>query len=125
MLAGLAIVLPMSLPPILKLLLSGAWLGGNIRQCIRLLRGAARIQYYSFEALDSIAGIGPDGRRRALILLEGSILLPRFAWLRVRFPDGSDYVELLRGAAAGDRDWQCLQLIWRLRRTVVGAHDGS
>ncbi len=125
MLAGLAIILSLPLPPNLRLLISAAWLAGNISQGIGLLRGAARIQYYSIEALDSITGIAPDGRNQALILLEGSVVLSRFACLRVRFPDGSSYVELLRGAAVRDRDWLRLQLIWRLRRTVVGAHDGS
>jgi len=125
MLAGVAIILSMPLPSILKLLASGMWLAGNIRQCRGLLRGAARIQYYSMEALDCLAGVAPDGRQQVLKLLEGSMVLRRFAWFRVRFPDGSNYVELLPRTVARDRDWQRLQLIWRLRRTVVGAYDGS
>ena len=123
--AGLAIILSLPLPPIPRVLLCGAWLGDNFRQFRGLRRGAGRVQHYSLEALDDIVGISPDGLRQPMALLEGSIVLPRLAWLRLRFADGSSYVELLRGDSSADLDWQRLQLIWRLRRTVVGDQEGS
>lgn len=90
-----------------------------------MLRGAERISKYSMDALDNIVGIAPDGRREALVLRSGSVVLQRFAFLRLRFADGRSHVELLKGDAATSPDWQRLQLTWRMRRRVVGGQDGS
>jgi hypothetical protein len=77
------------------------------------------------DANGNIAGLGPDGRFEALTLLSGSVLMSRVGWLRVRFPDGSRYGELLRGDPARDLEWQRLQLIWRHGRGAFGRQEGS
>ncbi len=125
MITGLVLILLLPLAPVVRILLSCAWLGDNIRECRSLLRGAARLQLIKLDAVGNIAAITADGRSEPLILLSGSIVLSLLAWLRVRFADGSCYGELLRGNPARDLEWQRLQLIWRHSRTGLGRQDGS
>ena len=125
MIMGLVLILLLPLAPVLRILLSCAWVGDNIRECRSLVRGAARLRLIKLDAVGNIAGITADGRSEPLILKSGSIVLSRLAWLRVQFPDGSGYGELLRGNPARDHEWQRLQLIWRHSRTAFGRQDGS
>ena len=46
-------------------------------------------------------------------LLPGSVLLRRWAWIRVRREDGPVFAELLRGSCRIRHDWRRLQVIWR------------
>ena len=125
MLAGLAIILTLPLAPLLRVLLACTWLAENTRECRRQIRGAARIGRITLNAHGNIAGTAPDGRPLSLMLLSGSVVLSRLAFLRVQFADGSDYVELLRGDPAADIEWQRLQLIWRHCHAAFGRQDGS
>ena len=125
MITGFVLILFMPLVPVLRILLSCAWLGENIRECRKLVRGAARLRLIKLDACGNIVGITAEGRSESLTLLSGSIVLSRLAWLRVQFPDGSGYGELLRGDPARDFEWQRLQLIWRHGRTAFGRQDGS
>ena len=122
---GLALILCMPLNPLVRVLMSCAWLGESIRECRGLVRGAARLSQVKLDALGNIAGITADGRAECLTLLSGSLVLRRLAWLRVQFPDGSGYGELLRGDPARDPEWHRLQLIWRYGKVVFGRQDGS
>jgi hypothetical protein len=105
--------------------LAGAWLVLSLHEYRVLQRGGARIHRYTLDALDNVVGIAIDGQRRPLRLMGGSVVLPRLAWLRLQFPDGSHYVELLRGDPRVDLNWQRLQLIWQARRLVIGDPPGS
>ena len=125
MISGFVLILFMPLDPVLRILLSCAWLGENTRECRRLVRGAARVRLIKLDALGNIAAITADGRSEPLTLLSGSIVLSRLAWLRVKFPDGSRYAELLRGDPARDLEWHRLQLLWRHGRAAFGRQDGS
>ena len=122
---GLLLITMLPAPAWCRCLLGGAWIASTARDYRSLRDGAARVRHLALDALDNLTCIRPDGEREPVELLAGSVLLSRFAWLRLRFLDGGHYVELLRGNAARDLDWQRLQLIWVLRRTVVGAQDGS
>jgi hypothetical protein len=122
---GIALLLSLPAALWLRCLFCGAWLANSVREYRDLRDGAARVRRIALDALDNIAGITPGGQREPLELLHGSVVLSRLAWLRVRFPDGRHYVECLHGDPAADLEWQRLQLIWRLRRTVFGAQDGS
>ncbi len=101
------------------------FIGENLRELRRLVRGAARLQKLRLDAEGDVAGLGPDGRFEPLVLLSGSIVLKRLAWLRVRFADGSEHGELFKGDPASDPEWQRLQLLWRHRRGAFGRQDGS
>jgi len=125
MITGFILILLMPLAPLWRFLLAAAWIGESLRELRALIRGAARLQLIRLDADGNVAGLGPDGRFEVLTLLPGSMVLSRLGWLRVRFPDGSHYGELLRGDPAKDLEWQRLQLIWRHSRTAFGRQEGS
>ena len=115
----------MPLGPFWRLLLALVWLGESLRELKGFIRGAARLRRIRLDADGNVYGEGPHGRSEALTLLSGSIVLSRLGWLRVRFPDGSCYGELVRGDPTRDLEWQRLQLIWRHGRAAFGRQDGS
>jgi len=125
MITGLILILLMPLAPVWRILLAAGWVGESLRELKGLARGARRLSRIRLDAAGNIAGLGPDGRFEDLALLSGSMVGSRLGWLRVRFPDGSRYGELLRGDPARDLEWQRLQLIWRHSRTAFGRQDGS
>ena len=59
-----------------------------------------------------IVADGPNGEEE-LTLLDGSMVMPRLAWLRFRFTDNCRGVELFLGDVDKDPHWQQFQLIWR------------
>ena len=125
MMTGIVLILFMPLPPGWRTLFAFAWVAESLRELRGLVRGARRLRLIRLDADGNIAGLGPDGRFEVLTLLSGSMVLSRLGWLRVRFPDGSHYGELLRGDPARDLEWQHLQLIWRHGRRAFGRQDGS
>jgi hypothetical protein len=125
MMTGVVLIVLMPLAPVWRVLLAAAWVAESLRELRELARGASRLTHIRLDADGNIAGLGRDSRCEQLTLLSGSMVLRRLAWLRVRFPDGSRYGELLRGEPSKDPEWQRLQLIWRHRRTAFGRQDGS
>ncbi len=125
MMTGFMLIVFLPLAPVWRILLAAGWVGESFRELRGLARGAARLKRLRLDADGNIAGLGPDGRFEALTLLSGSMVLPRLGWLRLRFPDGSRYGELLRGDPSRDLEWQRLQLIWRHSRTAFGRQEGS
>ena len=125
MLIGIALILFMPLATPWRFLLVVAWVSESYRELRVLVRGAARLRRIRLDAEGNVSGQNPDGRREILTLLTGSIVLSRVGWLRVRFPDGGSYGELLRGDPARDLEWQRLQLIWRHQRTAFGQQEVS
>ena len=125
MMTGVVLIVLMPLAPSWRMLFAFAWVGESLRELGGLVRGARRLRRIRLDADGNIAGLGPDGRFETLTLLSGSLVMSRVGWLRVRFPDGSRYGELLRGDPARDLEWQRLQLIWRHGRRAFGRQDGS
>lgn len=125
MLTGIGLILCMPLATRWRFLLVVAWVGESCREFRALVRGAARVRRIRVDAEGNVSGQKPDGRNEVLTLLTGSIVLSRVGWLRVRFPDGGRYGELVSGDPARDIEWQRLQLIWRHNRTAFGQQDVS
>jgi hypothetical protein len=125
MITGFMLIVLMPLAPVWRILLAAGWVGESLRELRGFARGARRLCLIRLDADGNITAIGPDGRFEHLALLSGSMVLSRLGWLRVQFPDGSRYGELLRGDPARDLEWQRLQLIWRHSRTAFGQQDGS
>jgi hypothetical protein len=125
MLTGIGLILFMPLAAQWRFLLVVAWVGESYRELRALVRGAARLRRILLDAEGNVAGRKPGGRSEVLTLQTGSIVLSRVGWLRVRFPDGQRYGELLCGDPARDLEWQRLQLIWRHNRTAFGQQDVS
>lgn len=82
--------------------------------------GMTRIERLRLDAGGQLVALSRDGAAEALTLLSGSMVLARFAWLRVRFADGSSYGELLLAAGCPADEWRRLQLIWRQRSSAFG-----
>ena len=125
MLTGIGLILFMPLATRWRFLLIVAWVGESCRELRALVRGAARLRSIRLDSEGHVSGRNKEGRNEVLTLLTGSIVLSRVAWLRVRFPDGGRYAELVWGDPARDLEWQRLQLIWRHNRTAFGQQDVS
>lgn len=123
--AGAAIIIATPVSGVLRLLILVAWAGECARECRALRRGGSRLLALRLDTEGGITGFGPDGRREPLVLLAGSMVLRRLAWLRLRFADGSTHGELIMGDPDTDPAWHRLQLIWMLRRSAFGRPDGS
>ena len=63
-----------------------------------------------------------SGVWHAAIICNECIVLPTFAWLKLKPAQGGTYCELLRGSARGislqNQQWRRLQVIWRHLGTV-------
>jgi hypothetical protein len=57
--------------------------------------------------------VSDSGEHHAAVLLPASVVLPGFAWLRLRSSDGLCFGEFLRGNSRKDKQWRHLQVIWR------------
>ena len=119
MLAGVAAVLlgsvllirlPASVP--IRLLLNAFWLIGGIWELSRQSRGVHRIKAIRLEVGEAMV-IDRQGRQAPVQIMSGSIVLPRLAWLRLRFPDGLTCGEFLRGDPTVCKQWRRLQILWR------------
>ena len=60
-----------------------------------------------------IALLGNDKDWVPGTLQSGSIVLRKFAWLRVQTIDGEHIAEPLRGSTRENQEWRRLQVIWR------------
>jgi len=86
----------------------------------RQLAGYARVSGLYIDAAGAVRATGPAGDPLFLELDSGSVVLQRIAWLRLRFPDGKRYGELLIGDPDGGAQWHALQLIWEQQRQAFG-----
>jgi len=112
-LAGLGFVplLPVSVE--LKAVLAAAWLGLCGYEWHALLRGYARSGSLRIAAGGHVERQRRDGSWQPARLCAGSMVLPRFAWLRIDSPDMRPYAEPVCGDCGKSEDWRRLQVIWR------------
>ncbi len=113
----LLIRLPASLP--IRLALFVPWLIGSIRELSRQSRGVHRIKLIRLEVGGAMV-IDRHGRQAPVQIMSGSVVLPRVAWLRLRFADGLICGELLRGNATVCKQWRHLQILWRQGPAAYG-----
>ena len=106
----LLIRLPLSVP--IRLPLCALWIIGSIRELSRQSRGFDRIKAIRLE-VGGATVIDRLGIQAPVQIMSGSVVLPRLAWLRLRWPDGLICGELLRGDPAVCRQWRHLQILWR------------
>jgi hypothetical protein len=124
-LLGTLLVLGLPLRHELKSVLACLWLVRcllEIRSQVKALSRIDRIRICPTGSLEALSG---NGKVEALILLSGSMVLSRVAWLRFRLDDGLQYGELLIGNPRRDEQWRRLQLIWRQRAAAFGGPGGS
>lgn len=120
LLCGSLLILAMPLAALTRALLLSVWILDGVRELARLVKGRQRVIELVITESGTITARDAAGRRHELALLSGSLILPRFAWLRLRFADKCQYGELMRGNADKDPQWQKLQLIWRQSAASFG-----
>ncbi len=112
LLIGLVLLIRLPVSASLRLALGVLWLIGSIRELGRHARGTRRIKTIRLQAGEA-AVIDRQGRQAPVQIMSGSIVLPRLAWLRLKFADGLIYGELLRGDSTSCEQWRHLQILWR------------
>jgi hypothetical protein len=112
-LAGLCFVplLPVSVE--LKCVLAATWFGLCGYEWSALWRGYAGSGSLRIAADGHVDRQCRDGSWRPARLCAGSIVLSRFAWLRIEPRGMRPYAELVRGEIRKSEDWRRLQVIWR------------
>ena len=118
--AGVVLILHFPLAPVWRGLIIVAWVADVCVEMARIIAGAARVRLLRLDETGHIMAEGPEGSMLDLTLMTGSLVLRRFAWLRLRFPDNSYYAELICGDPARDQQWQRLQLIWQQSADAFG-----
>ena len=115
LLSAIGALLIVSLPvaPAMRLLLLVIWLAGHGREMRGLLRAYGCYRGIELNEHGELALLDREGERRAGQLLPGSLVLRRFAWIRVRDAGGRVFAEPLRGRCRETRTWRRLQVIWR------------
>ena len=113
LLIGLVLLIRLPLPVPIRLALSTFWLVGGIRELGSQSRGAHRVKAIHLGVGEAMT-IDRQGRQEPVEIMSGSIVLPRLAWLRLKFPDGLICGELLRGNPTACKHWRHLQILWRL-----------
>ncbi len=121
---GAALLAVTSLPPLSRFLLLVLWLvdcGWALRRLRQGWRKAGRLRLTSDGQVQLVAdGISPV----CVSLRTGSVVMRRFAWLRLACRGGPVWAELFLSAYSESHAWQRFQLIWRLRREAFG-HRGT
>ena len=119
-LAGLLLVSMLPVAAVPQGALALCWLLASILELVAFLRGMRRIYRIRIRGDGSVLAVGRRGTLHPLLLLPGSVVLDRIAWLRLRFDDGLDCGELLTGDGAENEQWRRLLVIWRQRRRFGG-----
>jgi hypothetical protein len=109
---GLMLVICLPLGPAWRGVIGVAWVCDVCRELFNLRTFSTRLHSVRLDQTGHIVADGPDGEDE-LTLLSGSLVMPRIAWLRLRFADNCRGAELFRGDMDKDPQWQQFQLIWR------------
>lgn len=109
-LAGTVIALHTELPPLLRAALVAAWLVHAGASLLRQAAGCNRVRRIVISNGGSVHCRGRDGPFPAR-LLAGSVVLARFAWLRLELPGGDVYGEWLSETCCGEHAWRRLRVL--------------
>jgi len=111
--AGLALLLVIAFAAALKGVLAITWIGLCGYEWLAFWRGYAVGGNLRIAAGGSVDRQCSDGTWQPARLCPGSLVMPRFAWLRVAPAGARPYAELVIAAGHETEDWRRLQVIWR------------
>jgi len=97
----------------IKVVLGAVWIADTMRELRRQTRGCARVCRLALDSQGQMTGLDALGKDQKIQILKGSVVLRRWAWLRMGFDDGEYYVEFIRRRDCQSATWRRLQLIWR------------
>lgn len=109
---GLLLIICLPLDLAWRGAIGAVWVCDVCREMAGLRAFSARIHSLRLDQTGRIVADGPKGGEE-LTLLNGSMVMPRIAWLRLRFADNCRGAELFLGDMGRDPQWQRFQLIWR------------
>ncbi|NCF22967.1 MAG: hypothetical protein GWP60_00385 [Gammaproteobacteria bacterium] len=112
-LAGLGLVPLLPVSTTLRAVLAGLWFGLCGREWYAMFRGYAGSGSLHIAAGGQVRRQCSDGTWQPARLCAGSIVLPRFAWLRIKPRGMRPYAEPVRGECHESQEWRRLQVIWR------------
>jgi hypothetical protein len=110
---GLIVVASLPWSPALLIAIGAAWAGRSGWELLRLCRAWTDCLGLRLAADGGAKTLGADGRWRPAGVLNGSVLLRRWGWVRLRTESGTVFAEPLRGSCRKSHDWRRLQVIWR------------
>ena len=122
---GFMLIIHIALAVVPRAILLAAWLVSCWLEFCAMADGSRRVTLIRVSNLGEVWVAAGNGDLEPVKLLPGSVVLERFAWLRIRFEDGGNYAELLAGNAVKDRQWHRFQLIWQQSRQYFGGHIGG
>ena len=112
-LAGLACTALLAVSAVLKGAAAVTWACLCGSEWLAFRRGYADGGALRIAAGGSVERQCRDGRWQPARLCAGSLVLPRFAWLRIAPPGARPYAELVGAAAHETENWRRLRVIWR------------
>ncbi len=110
---GLLLIVTMPATAFVRAAAAAAWLLLCVRDLAGFRRGYGRYRRLVIDQERQIGLLDGDGNWRAARILPGSIVLRRYAWLRIRDEDGVVFAEPVRGRCRGNPQWRRLQVLWR------------
>lgn len=123
--AGLLLIVHLPMSVISRTALALSWLLWCCIEIFLLRRAWAQVSRIGINQLGEVWVIDIDGARWPASLQRGSVVISRFAWLKIRLEDGRKYAELVSGNAVEDCQWHRFQLIWKQSGQIVGGVDRS
>lgn len=124
-LAGFVLIIHTPLDAVIRLILAVAWLVHSGLELYGRARASLRVASITINTRGQIRITDATGEAVLAELLAGTVVISKLAWLRMRFADGRQYAELLRGDPLKDIQWHRFQLIWQQRRQTFGSADRS
>lgn len=121
---GMILIAQLEISPLWRGAVGTIWLADSLRELRNLHHGATRVCSLILDSAGNIAATDIDGDQHELTLLTGSMILPRLAWLRVRFRGGRRHAELFTRKRSGPVTWHRLQLLWHQARESFGQTPG-
>ena len=110
---GLAMILALSMPPVWRAVAALVWLVMNGRELALMAKGYKRCRRIRIGYGGDVELLGRDGGWMSATLVSGSVVLRKYAWLRLETGEGLRFAEPVRAKNAQNKDWRRLQVIWR------------
>ena len=110
---GLIVVASLPCSPALLIAIGAAWTVLSGWELVRLRHAWTNCLGLRLSADGGATILGADGCWRPASVLNGSVLLRRWGWVRLRAGSGSVFAEPLRGSCRKGHDWRRLHVIWR------------
>ena len=92
---------------------AAAWLLVCVRDITGFRRGYGRYRRLSIDQDRQLRLLDVGGNWRPARVLPGSIVLRRYAWLRICDDEGLVFAEPVRGRCRANPEWRRLQVLWR------------